>query len=189
LFGAALLWAQPASADLVKTSSVAVSITGTSTTYTGISLGLNNNLTVGTPLTISDFIRITVNTVNSSGTNAGSISANFTFTDPTSATQSDSGTITGNFAGRNEKSIDIIWADPLTVTFTNGQSLIIDLADIHFDCSSPGCKANDFFTVAGTFTLTAAAVPGPIVGAGLPGLIAACGSLVAFARRRRRMAA
>jgi hypothetical protein len=33
------------------------------------------------------------------------------------------------------------------------------------------------------------AVPGPLVGAGLPGLIAACGALIALARRRRRQAA
>ena len=31
--------------------------------------------------------------------------------------------------------------------------------------------------------------PGPVVGAGLPGLVAACGALLALARRRRRLAA
>jgi hypothetical protein len=33
------------------------------------------------------------------------------------------------------------------------------------------------------------AVPGPIVGAGLPGLLIACGALIALARRRRRVMA
>jgi hypothetical protein len=35
------------------------------------------------------------------------------------------------------------------------------------------------------FVLNGVAVPGPVVGAGLPGLIAACGGLLALARRRR----
>lgn len=37
-------------------------------------------------------------------------------------------------------------------------------------------------------TVTVSAVPGPIVGAGLPGLMAACGGLLALARRRRKQA-
>jgi len=39
-----------------------------------------------------------------------------------------------------------------------------------------------------SFSLTGVAVPGPIAGAGLPGLILACGGLIALARRRRRTA-
>ena len=38
--------------------------------------------------------------------------------------------------------------------------------------------AESFFIVA---------VPGPLAGAGLPGLVMACGGLIAFARRRRQL--
>lgn len=41
---------------------------------------------------------------------------------------------------------------------------------------------------AANFNTTVAAVPGPLVGAGLPGLMMACGGLLLLARRRRREA-
>ena len=37
-----------------------------------------------------------------------------------------------------------------------------------------------------SFFLVPQQVPAPIAGAGIPGLIAACGGLVAFARRRKK---
>lgn len=51
-------------------------------------------------------------------------------------------------------------------------------------CGGPGttCTGIIDFSVA-------SAVPGPIAGAGLPGLIAACGGLLGLARRRRRKVA
>jgi hypothetical protein len=55
----------------------------------------------------------------------------------------------------------------------------------------------DLVNVGGTITdfehyridVTPLAVPGPVAGAGIPGLIAACGGLLALARRRRTVTA
>jgi hypothetical protein len=53
-----------------------------------------------------------------------------------------------------------------------------------------GTAAPDQFVFGGTEgvsgVLSITTVPGPIAGAGLPGLLAACGSLLALARRRRQ---
>jgi len=57
------------------------------------------------------------------------------------------------------------------------------IADIGIPCSGTGCPTSGFNT--GLVGATAA-VPGPIVGAGLPGIAFACAGLLALARRRRQ---
>jgi hypothetical protein len=42
-------------------------------------------------------------------------------------------------------------------------------------------------TFNASFVLNGLTVPAPVVGAGLPGLVAACGVLLALARRRRKL--
>jgi len=191
-FAAAFLWASAASAVTFTTSSVLVSDSSFSTGINYSSLGLNNNIVFGTPLTLSDFITGTVTGVNKSD-QSGTISASFTFTDPTAATGTDSGTVVGSFSGNssNLKTIAITWADPITVSFTNGASLLIDLGNVLYNCPSPSCSNGDTFDIAGTFTLLSggndlgttplpATLPMFLGGAGVVGLVAR--------RRKRKLA-
>ena len=45
----------------------------------------------------------------------------------------------------------------------------------------------NYFDETFVVTNTLVNVPGPIAGAGLPGLVAGCGALIALARRRRKL--
>jgi hypothetical protein len=55
--------------------------------------------------------------------------------------------------------------------------------------SSGAAGTADSSILANAFSVTLVTVPSPIVGAGLPGLMAACGGLLVLARRRRRQIA
>src|SRR5262249_29263355 len=57
-------------------------------------------------------------------------------------------------------------------------------AGVDLSCINGQTCSNSTFQTGGIGAT--AAVPGPLAGAGLPGLIAACGGLIALARRRRQ---
>jgi hypothetical protein len=88
--------------------------------------------------------------------------------------------------------IQHVYSTPYTAT-----SPIIDLIPVgtfvgweDLPANRPGISHPDFDYNDLTFVFTniAVHVPGPIAGAGLPGLILACGGLLALARRRRQIA-
>jgi hypothetical protein len=69
-----------------------------------------------------------------------------------------------------------------TATFTPVSSLFVMKDQADFVGAAGGTSTTSLLTNAFS------AVPGPIVGAGLPGLLAACSGLVFLARRRRQLA-
>jgi hypothetical protein len=69
-------------------------------------------------------------------------------------------------------------------TYSGGQ----DYFTMPFMGISPGFTPSGLADDFRTFVTTPAAVPGPIAGAGLPGLILACGILLILARRRHQIA-
>jgi len=77
-------------------------------------------------------------------------------------------------------------ATPITtISFTVDNATIADLTDRYSHTQS--LFVADVLIGSNGATGVIDAVPGPIVGAGLPGLVAACTALIALARRRRKL--
>jgi hypothetical protein len=80
---------------------------------------------------------------------------------------------------------------PLQVTGSNSNLIFFDpvngLLQARKDSFSQTGESNGSSNFS--IMINAYSVPGPVVGAGLPGLVAACGGLIGLARRRRRQMA
>jgi hypothetical protein len=81
------------------------------------------------------------------------------------------------------------------ILFTGPAGFVLDLSSIHLQvgfleantpCTAPTLLNPHSCNAVGDLLSQDIAVPGPIVGAGLPGLIFACGGLLGLARHRRR---
>ena len=68
-------------------------------------------------------------------------------------------------------------------TSTKSQNFYFKEAGCTGSAGSERCTQPEFYVSALTYS-----VPGPLAGAGLPGLVAACGGLLAWRRRRQQMA-
>jgi hypothetical protein len=161
-------------------------------------IGLVAAIFLSTALAKADFYDWSFNC----GATSCSGSGVFETTGPTPTTITD---VTGTWGGAS-----ITGLAPVGTFQINDNSLPLDIFGVSFHVST-ALNVNMFFTDtyqyracdptpgfcgismvsgAGQFSFApASAVPGPVVGAGLPGLIIACGGLIAWRRKRRHQAA
>jgi hypothetical protein len=128
---------------------------------------------------------------------AGANTETFNYTD--AAGDSLTGNIHYNFVQDNTTNPKFFGV--LTVTAVSGTPQFVatfplnsnnNAVDFTTTALGGGRTLDQLVAGGGTVTVgisTGELVPGPIVGAGLPGLVAACGGLLALARRRRKQTA
>jgi hypothetical protein len=77
----------------------------------------------------------------------------------------------------------------LTFTVTNATTAQLETANANGNLFVADILCGPTQTQCGGLTgpVDVSVVPGPVVGAGLPGLVMACGGLLALARRRRKV--
>jgi hypothetical protein len=154
-----------------------------------VGIGFNSNQTGGSGITL-DAMRLTI--WNGSGTALGSFSlANpINFSAAILALQQGNGNAIFDFEldAAERAEFNTIRAMAGSDNFTVGLSAILGCGTVGAQTfNSPGCMvSNDGADSFVFFAQTAAAVPGPIAGAGIPGIIAACFGMIGLNWKRRR---